>query len=109
MTLALVTLFLMTLALVTMDLMTLATLFLANAGFQHALQAKKRAVASSAVTDTLAKQREKCPRCQREVSRARFPLQAQDRVRLGPCVRQTPCAIGRAGGQDRRGAVLRVG
>ncbi len=48
-----------------------AWFFLANAGFQHALQAKKRAAASSAVTDKLARQREKCPRCQREKSLAR--------------------------------------
>ena len=45
--------------------------FLANAGFQHALLAKKRAAASRAVTDELAKQRGKCPRCQREKSLAR--------------------------------------
>ena len=45
--------------------------FLVNADFQHALQAKKRAAASSAVTDKLARQREKCPRCQREKSLAR--------------------------------------
>ena len=44
--------------------------FLVNADFQHALQAKKRAAASSAVTDKLARQREKCPRCQREKSLA---------------------------------------
>ena len=45
--------------------------FFVNADFQHALQAKKRAAASSAVTDKLARQREKCPRCQREKSLAR--------------------------------------
>ena len=48
----------------------MARFFLANADFQHALQAKKRAAASRAVTDELARQREKCPRCQREKSLA---------------------------------------
>jgi len=48
-----------------------ARFFLANADFQHALQAKKRTAASSAVTDKLARQREKCLRCQREKSLAR--------------------------------------
>ena len=42
--------------------------FLVNADFQHALQAKKRAAASSTVTDKLARQREKCPRGQKEKS-----------------------------------------
>ena len=47
-----------------------AWLFFANADFKHALHAKKRAAASSAVTDDLARQRGKCPRCQREKSLA---------------------------------------
>jgi hypothetical protein len=61
-----------------------ARFFLANAGFREALQAKKRAAASSAVTDKLARQREKCPRCQREKSLASSYF----------CRQETACAWG---------------
>ena len=43
-----------------------AWFFFANARFREALEAKQRAAARSAVTDKLARQREQCPRCQRE-------------------------------------------
>ena len=44
--------------------------FFANACFQHALQAKKRAAANSAVTAELQGRRKECQRCRREKSLA---------------------------------------
>ena len=106
MTLALATLFLVTLALVTLVLMTLVTLALLTLvtlslpydPCDHSPYDPGSGEAAGEVPAL----------SEREVSRQQLLLQAGGRIRLG-CVRQTPCAIGCGGGEDRRGAVFRVG